>query len=295
MVRTKTWSSRTADAVILTVLGIVACTSLFPIIHTMAVSFSNRTPADENLVYVWPVQFTLNSYHKLLEDGQFFHAFLISVERVLLACSLTFITTVLMAFPLSRESADFPARRYYVWFLVFTMLFNGGLIPWYMTISKMGLINTIWALVLPYAVPQFNIILVMNFFRNLPKELHEAAYVDGANPWYILWRIYIPLSMPALATVTLFTFVSHWNSFFDGLILMNSASQYPLQTYIYELQIQIQNMGQLTSQQLEQLGSISNSTLNAAKLVIDMLPVLVVYPFLQRYFITGITLGSVKE
>jgi ABC-type glycerol-3-phosphate transport system permease component len=174
------------------------------------------------------------------------------------------------------------------------MLFGGGLIPWYLVIKSLGMINSIWALVIPGAVPVFNIILVMNFLRNLPKELKEAAYIDGAGPWYLLLRIYIPLAVPALATVTLFSIVSHWNDFFQGLILMSKPENYPLQTYIQQLVVQI-DLNETDSVKLEEMAKLSNKSLNAAKIFVTIIPVLIVYPFLQRYFIHGITLGSVKE
>lgn len=181
-----------------------------------------------------------------------------------------------------------------MWFIVFTMLFSGGLIPWFVTIKSYGLLDTIWALVLPTAVPVFNVILLVNYFRSIPKDMDEAGMMDGAGPWYMLIKIYLPLSVPVLATITLFSIVGHWNSFFDGLILMNKQEHYPLQTYIQQLVVQI-NTDNMTTEELRQMAQLSNKTLNAAKIVISMLPILVVYPFLQRFFIHGIMLGSVKE
>lgn len=181
-----------------------------------------------------------------------------------------------------------------MWVVVFTMLFNGGLIPWYMTIRRLGIIDTIWALVLPGAVPVFNVILLMNFFRGIPRELGEAAVIDGAGKIYTLVRIYLPISVPALATLLLFSVVGHWNSFFDGLILMNKPKNYPLQTYIHQLVVRIDIQDIHDPETLKQLQAISNRTFNAAKIVVSMIPILIIYPFLQRFFISGIVLGSVK-
>jgi putative aldouronate transport system permease protein len=297
MVRTTSWTSRLADVLIYLVLTIITLISLFPIVHTLAVSFSDSAAASANRVYLLPVRFNLSSYQILLQDQAFFQAFFVSIKRVVLGCSLTLVLTILMAYPLSRDPRDFPARKFYIWFVVATMLFNGGLIPWYITINYLHLLDTIWALVFPYAVPVFNVILLMNFFRGLPRELEEAARVDGAGPWYIMWRIYVPLSLPALATVTLFNIVGNWNSFFDGLILMNNPANYPLQTYIQQLVIQVNgtNLSQMTPDEIAQLMQVSSATLNAAKLIIAMLPILVIYPFLQRFFISGIVMGSLKE
>ena len=174
-----------------------------------------------------------------------------------------------------------------------TILFSGGLIPWYMVIRLTGLIDSIWALILPGAVPIFNVILMINFFRNIPPALEEAAYMDGAGHGTLLWRIYLPLSVPVIATVSLFVIVGHWNAWFDGLILMNSPSRYPLQSYLQTIIIN-PDPKMLTERDLEILKVINNRTTRAAQIFIAMLPILVAYPFLQRYFTTGITLGSVK-
>jgi len=294
MLKTNSFGGKVFDAFNTFVLIGTALICLYPIWYTVAVSFSSSNAAAGGLVTWLPVGFNLNSYDKILNDDAFFQAFGVSTIRVLLGASLSFFLTVLMAYPLSKENAAFPGRNAYVWYLIFSMLFSGGLIPWYMTIKSYGLLDTIWALVLHSAVSVFNVILVLNYFRGLPKELEEAGLVDGAGPWYLLFRIYIPLSLPVLATVTLFSVVGHWNAFFDGLVLMNDPANYPLQTYIQLLVVQV-NTQNLTTEQLIELSKISDRTLSAAKIVVTMLPVLILYPFLQRYFISGIVLGSVKE
>ena len=160
----------------------------------------------------------LSSYAKILQYQKFAMSFWVSVKRVAVGSGLQFILTVLTAFGLSRTVKQFRMRNVYMWFLVFTMLFNGGLIPSYVTIKNYGLMDSLWALVLPTAVPVFNVILLMNFFRNIPKEMDEVSRLDGCGPWRLLFSVYLPLAMPAIATVTLFSVVSHWNAFFDGLI-----------------------------------------------------------------------------
>lgn len=294
MVHTKTFSGRIGSWAILAGLTLMSLVSLYPIWHTIAVSFSDSAAAAGNLVYLLPVRFNLESYIKIINDGKFFRAAGISVERVLLGGALQFVLTSMMAFALSRQRKDFRSRDVYMWFLVFTMMFSGGLIPMYMTIGRMGLMNSIWALVLPSAVPVYNIILLMNFFRNIPKEMDQAAYIDGAGPWYLLIKIYLPISLPALATVTLFSVVGHWNAFFDGLIYMNKTSQYPLATYIQSMVIPT-SFANMSASEIEQWAKISDKTFNAAKIFVCMIPILAIYPFLQRYFIHGIMLGSIKE
>jgi putative aldouronate transport system permease protein len=294
VVRNRTFAAQLSEWTLLAVMLGISLLSLGPVWHTIAVSFSENAAAAGGLVKFWPKGFTLESYKKIMEEPHFLHSFYVSVKRVLIGCSVNFALTVLMAYPLSRSSREFPLRNVYMWFLLFMMLFSGGIIPLYLTVKALGMFNSIWALVLPGAVPVFNVILLMNFFRNMPKELSEAGYMDGAGPWYMLTKVFLPLSLPALATVTLFSIVGHWNAFFDGMIFMRSVENYPLQTYIQQLVVQI-NIMELDSTQLDFLQKVSEKTLNAAKIVVSMVPILVVYPFLQKYFIHGIMLGSVKE
>jgi ABC-type glycerol-3-phosphate transport system permease component len=279
---------------LLAVMLVISLLSLGPVLHTAAVSFSDNAAAAGGFVKLWPKGFTLESYRKIMEEPHFVNSFFVSVKRVLVGGVINFVLTILMAYPLSRSGREFPLRNAYMWFILFTMLFSGGIIPLYLTVRTLDMFNTIWALVLPGAVPVFNVILLMNFFRNMPKELSDAGNIDGAGPWYMMTKVFVPLSLPALATVTLFSIVGHWNSFFDGLIFMRSVENYPLQTYIQQLVVQI-NLQELDSTQAELLQKISEKTLNAAKIIVSMVPILAVYPFLQKYFIHGIMLGSVKE
>ncbi|GIP27913.1 ABC transporter permease [Paenibacillus sp. J23TS9] len=296
MVRSQTASAKIWYAALIFVMLFIALSSIAPIIHTVAVSFSNKAYAAAGSVMFWPKGFNLFAYKQIMADSKFSHSFMVSLERVLLGGAINFLMTTLMAYPLSRSSEQFTGRNAYMWFLVFTMLFSGGIIPLYILVKSLGLFDSIWALVLPSAVPIFNVILLMNFFRSIPKELNEAGSMDGAGPWYMLFQVYIPLSMPSIATVTLFSIVGHWNSFFDGMIFMRSVEHYPLQTYIQQLVVQM-SISTMSSDpnKYELMRQLSNQTLNAAKIVVAVIPVLVVYPFLQKYFIQGILLGSVKE
>lgn len=293
MIASKSLSDKIIDGVIMIILLLLGLSTMLPLINTLAVSLSNKAAVSAGLVSLWPVGFSLNAYHYITQDSRFWRAFLVSIQRVILGGALNFILAILTAFSLSRNTKEFRIRNVLMWLFVFGMVLNVGLVPWFLTIAQYRLINSIWALVLPTALPIWNVVILMNYFRGLPKELDEAGRIDGANPWQILWHIYIPTSLPALATITLFSIVGHWNSFFDGLILMNDPNNYPLQTYIQQLVIAERSI--LNSGQAQLLAKLSNNTLNAAKLFIAMLPILVVYPMLQRYFIRGITLGAVKE
>ncbi len=296
MVKNKSLSSKIFDIVLIVILCSIALTCILPLWYTLSVSLSSKSAAAAGIITLWPVDFNLTSYQQLLGDTQFFKSFWISIQRVVLGAGLNFIIVPLMAYPLSKTVKDFRGRNVIMWTVIFTMLFNGGLIPLYLTIQELNLMNSVWALVLVGGAQTivFNIILTINFFRNLPKSLEEAALVDGAGPWYILFKLFIPLSIPVLATVTLFSIVYHWNEFLYGLIFMTREEFYPLQTYIQQLVVSI-DPSQMTEDQYKRMSEMSNRTLDAAKIFIAMIPVLVVYPFLQRYFIHGITLGSVKE
>lgn len=277
-----------------TFLILLSLACVMPLIHMLAVSFSGSAVVTAGYVKFWPVEFTLKSYEYVLNKKEFFAAMLVSLQRVFLGTAAGMAVTVVSAYALSKETRVLRARTVYVWYFVVAMLFSNGLIPWYITIKNVGLIDSIWALVLPGAVNVFNIVLMLNFFRNLPKELEEAAFIDGAGHWRTLWSVYLPLSAPSLATVTLFTIVHHWNAWFDGLILMNSPDHYPLQSYLRTVIIDMDTLLRSTPD-LNQLAEISDRTTKAAQIFLGTLPILLVYPFMQRFFIKGITLGSVKE
>ena len=279
-----------------TFLILTAALCIFPIINVLAVSFSSSTAAAAGQVRLWPVEFNLISYKYALTKPQFLTSFVFSLQRVGLGLIVNMLFTILAAYPLSKERKDLFGRNIYAWAFFVTMIFSGGLIPWYMTINQLGLINNIFALILPGAVPVFNVIILLNFFRQLPKEISESAIVDGAGHWTILWRMYVPLSLPALATLVLFTCVGHWNSWFDGMILMSSPKKYPLQTYLQSIIVARDSttFASASKEQLEELSKISDRTLKASQIFIAAAPVLCLYPFLQKYFMKGIVLGSVK-
>jgi putative aldouronate transport system permease protein len=266
---------------------------LIPMIHIAAVSFSSSAAAATGKVTLWPLDFSLNSYDYVAKRAAFWRSMGVSVQRIVLGGSINLLLVILTAYPLSKERSEFSARTFFAWAFFITMLFGGGLIPWYMVIRQFKLIDTIWALVLPGAVPVFSMILMLNFFRQVPKDLAEAAEIDGAGHWMTLFRIYVPVSTPALATILLFALVGHWNSWFDGLILMNSPDNYPLQSYIQTIVVQ-STYSQLTREEIEQLASISDKTLRSAQIFIGSIPIVLVYPFLQKYFVKGIVLGGVK-
>lgn len=274
-------------------LILLALLCLLPLLNVLAISLSSSAAAGSGQVDFLPVDFTLKSYEFVLKKVEFWRAFGISVKRVLIGVPINMQLTVLMAYPLSKDAAKFRGRKVYVCLLVFTMLFSGGLIPWYMTISKTGLIDNFLALILPNAVSVYNVIILMNFFKQLPDEIEEAALIDGASYWRTLFQIVIPLSKAAIATITLFCIVTHWNSWFDGLLLMNNPKNYPLQSYLQTVIIN-QDMALISTSDLLAMGEISNRTQKAAQAFVAAVPILAVYPFLSKYFAKGMIMGSIK-
>jgi putative aldouronate transport system permease protein len=269
---------------------------LVPLINVLAVSFSTSWAAQGGLVGLWPVKFTLSSYEYVMHKPEFLTAFFIAVERLVLGVVVNMVLTILAAYPLSKDKTTLRARTFYSWLFLVTILFSGGLIPLYMTIRITGLMDSIWALILPGAVPIFSVILLMNFFRQIPKEIGESAYIDGAGHWTTLWKIYVPLSMASIATLILFSAVAHWNSWFDGLIFMNSPAHYPLQSYLQTVVTSVDSAlwRPLNISDVKLLSEVNDRTTKAAQVFLAAVPILCVYPFLQRYFMTGIVLGSVK-
>lgn len=239
------------------------------------------------------MEFTLDAYEKTLANENFLRSLWIAIQRTVLGTILSMVIVTLAAYPLSRENRSFKRRNIYTWYFVFTMLFSGGLIPFYILIQKLNLLNTMWVLILPGAVSVWNMILLLNFFRNVPKELEEAAFIDGAGYFRTLISVFLPVSMPAIATLSLFSMVGHWNAWFDGLIFLTDHEKYPLATFLQTIIVQ-QDFSKV-SVRPEDLENISQRTIKAAQIFIGMAPILVVYPLLQRFFVKGIVLGAVKE
>lgn len=297
MVENRSFHSRVRIAVIYAIVILLGLGCLFPLLNILAISLSGSAAVSANKVGILPVDFTLIAYDKILSDSQFWHSFLISVIRVGLALALNLAVTVPMAYAMTKGKREFRARNVYMNLLLFAMLFNGGMIPTYILVRNLGLLNTIWALVLPGALPIFNVILLMNFFLGIPKSLEEAALIDGASPFQVLLRVMIPCAKPCLATVSLFSIVGSWNDFFSGLIYMQKLEDYPIMTYIQSLNVDIQQLlkSGASSSTLENVTELSNRNLNAAKIVVAVIPLLLIYPVLQKYLITGMVMGSVKE
>lgn len=278
------------------VLSAITLLGIIPFIHLLSISLSSNTAAMAGEVRLWPVGFNLDAYRYLGEKVEFFRSFQVSLTRVVLGTVVNMFLVFITAYPLSKSNHQFKFRTPYVWFFAITMFFGGGLIPTYMIVKNTGLIDSVWALILPGALNVWNMVLMLNFFRTIPKELEEAATIDGAGHWRILWRIYLPVSLPSIATIGLFTIVGHWNAWFDGILYLNSPDKYPLQTYLSTLIMSINSqMTSISIEQIKAMENLSEKTLRTAQIFMGALPIMVVYPFLQKYFVKGMTVGSVKE
>lgn len=263
---------------------------LLPLLHLWAQSFSSKAAVNGNLVSFWPVDFNVDAYLKTFRNTNFTGSMLISVIRTVLGTSISMFVITCAGYALSKE---FRGRNMLMWFFIFTMLFSGGLIPSYILITSLGFKDTIWALVLPGAFGAYNLILLVNFFKTIPKALEEAAFIDGASFFAILQKIYLPLSLPGLATVALFIMVGHWNSWFDGILYMSDTSRYPLASFLQTVVVQSNAQSMAMSQ--SEAEAMAEQSIKAAQIFISTLPIISVYPFLQRYFVKGIVLGAVKE
>lgn len=282
------------DIILAIGLGVICITCVLPFVHLLAVSFSSSSAVAAGKVGFLPVEFTAASYEYVISGGRFLRAMGISLERVILGTLLNVVLMVLTAYPLAKD--DLPGRGFLSGFFVLTMLIGGGMIPTYLLVSGLGLKDTIWALILPGALPVYNMIILMNFIRGLPKEIEEAAWIDGATPFQTLLQVILPLLGPSLATVGLFCMVGHWNDWFSGMIYMSDPMNYPLQTYLQTLLVDFEKLLQSDSSGniKDILSKMNARTGRAAQLFLGALPIMCVYPFLQRYFTKGLTLGSVK-
>jgi ABC-type sugar transport system, permease component len=274
-----------------TLLGAVSILCLLPMYHLLMVSLSSTAPANAGLVSFWPIGFTLEAYARTFDNVNFLTSLWVSVKRTVFGTGLALVVNAIAAYALSKDARVFRGRNVYLWYFVVTMLFSGGLIPSYILILKLGLMNKLMALILPGLVAVYNIILMLNFFRTVPRELEEAAFMDGAGHLRTFFSVYLPISLPSIATIALFTMVGHWNAYFDGLIYMKGAENLPLASFMQTVIVQ----GNMTSFDPDMIANMSQRTIRASQIFIGALPILLVYPFLQRFFVKGIVIGAVKE
>ena len=276
---------------IVMLLFVLVCT--LPFINVIAISLSSKSAILRGDVSFLPVEFSTKAYEVIMKDQSMFHSLGYTVKITVIYTLLAMIMTILYAFPMTMKRLK--GRKFFMLFIVFTMYFSGGTIPIYLNVRELGLINTQWSLIFPGLISTFNIIILKNFFEGLPYELNEAAYIDGANDFQILLRIYLPLSFSSIATLSLFYAVGKWNSFSDALYYINSRDLQPLQLKLYNL-IKGGQSVEVSVQEgsSNDLASSISASIESATIIFATLPILVVYPFVQRYFVAGVTLGAVK-
>jgi len=276
------------------ILLFVSALCLLPLVNVVAISLSRQEAVAAGQVMFFPIDVTIIAYQTILREPLFLRTLMNSFVRLLVGVPINMLLIILCAYPLSKPKGRLVFRPFYVWYFVITMLVSGGLIPTYIVIRSYGLLNSFWVLILPSAMQVYFMILMLNFFKAIPGELEEAALIDGAGHGRILASIYVPCSVPAIATILLLCIVFHWNEWLSAQIYLNRIEMYPLQSYLQVLLNMAQNMQNLSPREQEQMARINARTFNAAQIVIATIPVLLVYPFLQKYFVTGLTLGSVK-
>ncbi|WP_025116830.1 carbohydrate ABC transporter permease [Lysinibacillus fusiformis] len=274
-------------------LAIVAVVVLYPLIFVLSASLSNPEYVISGDIWLWPKEFTVEAYEKVFQNPDIINGFINTLKYTFFGTLLNIVMTICAAYPLSRRNLK--GKGFIMAFMVFTMFFSGGLIPTYLLIRDLGMINTFWVMIIPNAVAVWNIIIMRTFFQSIPYELEESAMIDGAGNFRILWSIVLPLSLPVMAVMVLFYAVGHWNSYFQALIYLQDQDKFPLQLILRQILIQGQadDMIKATSESfLAQKLSVEG--LKYAVLIVANLPMLMLYPFLQRYFVKGVMIGSLK-
>ncbi len=265
---------------------------IYPFYYVAIVSLSDGKAVMTGKVTFWPANATLDSYKLIFRDNEILVSYWNTIRYTFVGTLINLVMTTLAAYPLSRPRLV--GKRFFMMLAMFTMFFSGGIIPMYLQVFRLGLIDTIWAVVLPGAISTYNLIVMRTFFSGIPNSLHESAHIDGANDLQILLRVVLPLSTPILATMTLFYAVGHWNSFFNALLYLNKREMYPLQILLRNMAIMNDS-----SRFVNETGAASGfltieETIRYAVIMAATLPILLVYPFLQKYFVKGVMIGSLK-
>ncbi len=279
--------------ILIIVVTVFSLSCVIPFINVIAVSLSSKSAILRGDVSFWPVEFTTQAYEVLFNDSSMIRSLFMTVGLTVVYTAIAMVLTILIAYPLTKKRMR--GRRFFSFLALFTMYFSGGMVPHYVNMLDLNIYNTIWSLILPAAISTYYMIILKSFFATIPESLEEAATIDGANDFQILVRVYLPLSLASLATVTLFYAVFRWNRFDDALYYIQDRNLYPLQLKLYNA---IKNTQQVdvTSMQEGSSAVASNisQSIESATIIFATLPILVVYPFVQRYFVAGVTIGAVK-
>ncbi|HBA70488.1 MAG TPA: carbohydrate ABC transporter permease [Lachnospiraceae bacterium] len=284
----------TFDFIVIAVFTLLALITLYPFWNVLILSVSNTVSVAKHTPYLLPYIVDLTGYKTVLQDIYFIKSLGISLFVTIAGVMINMFLSVTGAYVLSKRQLI--GRKVFMTMILFTMLFNGGLVPTYMIIKDLGLINSIWSMILPTAISTYYLIIMKNYFLNLPAGLIEAARLDGAGEWTILWKVAIPISKPFIATFALFYSVERWNEWYNALLYINKKDLAPLQIYLRDILVNLS--GQLSAQAQQMLSAtekVSTSAVQMATIIITAVPIICVYPFLQKYFVNGVMVGGLKE
>ncbi|MFC6334389.1 carbohydrate ABC transporter permease [Paenibacillus septentrionalis] len=283
---------RIMDSLITVILFVIFIVMFYPFYYVLILSFNKGTDSLTGAIYFWPRAFTLENYERFLSDPHWYKAFLVSVMRTLSGTVLGVLFTSLVAYGLSHQQLLF--RKTYFTIIIFAMYFSGGLIPYYVVLRSIGLLNTFGVYIIPSMLSTFFLLIAISFFRDIPGELKESAHIDGANEFVIFYKVILPVSMPLIATMSLFTGVGQWNSWLDSAYFVQSEN---LRTLAFRM-MEVINKSNAPMDSIAIANSasagVTSYSLQLAAMVISVLPIVCVYPFLQKYFVQGVMLGSVK-
>ncbi len=264
---------------------------MFPLLNILALSFNDALDTLKGGIYLIPRKFSLESYVTVLEDKAIYRAFIVSIAKTIVGVLLHTFVTAITAYALTRE--DLVGRKIFMTMGILTMFVSGGMIPTFLVYKSYGLLNNFWVYILPVLFSFYDVIIMMNFFRGIPRSLEESAWIDGASPFLVFIKIILPLSLPVVATIALYHGVYQWNDYMTANIYVNNEQLYPLQQLLYK--IVSQNLSPTVATGTAVVRQTTSQSMQLATMVITTVPVIIVYPFLQKYFVSGLTLGAVKE
>lgn len=287
----KTAGRKVFEGINTTVIVLICAIMLYPFLYVAACSFSGDIPILGGKVTLWPVEFQTKAYSLVLEYPMIGRSYVNTILYTVVGTAVNMILSTLGAYSLSRR--DLPGRKFFTFFIAFTMLFTGGLIPTYLLVRSLGLIDTFWVMILPNAINTWNLIMLKTFFQETPASLLEAAKIDGSGELNTLIRIVLPLSIPSLMTIGLFYAVGHWNGYFHAMIYLSTPARNPLQIVLRDIVLQNSMERQFAS--MQQGARTSVESVKYATIMFATIPILCVYPFIQKYFVKGVMLGSIKE
>ncbi|MGN7764193.1 carbohydrate ABC transporter permease [Paenibacillus sp. 22594] len=284
-------SNRIFDIVNITLVTLFVLFCLAPFLHIIAVSLSSNRAITSGEVTLFPIEVNWDAYIQVFSNDSMIHSLIFTIILTVATTVLCMLFTIAAAYPLTKKNLK--GRKIFMYLIVVTMFFSGGIIPEYLLIRDLKMIDSVWALILPGLVSPFNLIILISFFNNIPPSLEESAEIDGSSHFHTLMRIVLPLSMPVMATLALFYAVGRWNGFQDSLMYINSPELYPLQLKLFQM-VQNNMVSELTQLEGSNRTALTPESLKAATVIFATVPILVVYPWLQKYFVSGVMLGAVK-